>query len=76
MREDQRLIPTLPKNDRLVGFLNMAYPECRVINLRRDLRDIALSMWKSRFSGRTLAYTYRFDWMSAKFNLYAANTAL
>lgn len=80
--EDQRLLPDLPKgtrayidkmpeNYRLVGFLKTAYPQARIIHIKRDPRDIALSMWKSHFSGTVLAYTYRLDWMAQKFNLYA-----
>lgn len=82
VKEDQRLLPNLPtsavayvdkmpENYRLVGFLKMAYPNSRIISLRRDPRDIALSMWKSHFSGSVLSYTYNWDWMAAKFNLYA-----
>lgn len=86
VREDQRLLPELPKNAvayvdkmpenyRLVGFLKRAYPNCKIINVRRDPRDIALSMWKSHFSGSVLSYAYDWDWMAAKFNLYAGSMA-
>ena len=84
--EDQRLLPDLPErtvayvdkmpeNYRLVGFLKLAYPNCRIINVRRDPRDIALSMWKSHFSGTALSYTYDWDWMAFRFNLYAQSMA-
>jgi tetratricopeptide (TPR) repeat protein len=83
VREDTRLLPDLPEgaslyvdkmpeNYRLVGFLKAAYPDCRIINLRRDPRDIAQSMWKSHFSGSLLSYAYDLRWMAAKFNLYAS----
>lgn len=82
VQEEQRLLPALPQgtvayidkmpeNYRLVGFLKSAYPNARIINVCRDPRDIALSMWKSHFSGSVLSYTYDWDWMAAKFNLYA-----
>lgn len=32
-------------------------------------------MWKSHFSGSVLSYTYDWDWMAAKFNLYARSMA-
>ncbi|MGC1504490.1 MAG: sulfotransferase [Sulfitobacter sp.] len=84
--QDQGLLPELPEgtlayvdkmpeNYRLIGFLKTAYPDCRIINLRRDPRDIALSMWKSHFSGTVLSYTYNWGWMAAKFNLYAKSMA-
>lgn len=86
VEQDQRLLPELPEaalayvdkmpeNYRLIGFLKTAYPNCHIINLRRDPRDIALSMWKSHFSGSVLSYTYDWDWMAAKFNLYAKSMA-
>jgi tetratricopeptide (TPR) repeat protein len=82
VEQDQRQLPELPEgalayvdkmpeNYRLIGFLKSAYPDCHIINLRRDPRDIALSMWKSHFSGTVLSYTYDWNWMAAKFNLYA-----
>ena len=86
VREDQRLLPDLPEdtvayidkmpeNYRLVGFLKMAYPNARIAHVRRDPRDIALSMWKSHFSGAVLSYSYDLDWMAEKFNLYAQSMA-
>jgi tetratricopeptide (TPR) repeat protein len=80
--EDTRLLPDLPEgtlayvdkmpeNYRLVGFLKAVYPDCRIINIRRDPRDIALSMWKSHFSGSLLSYANDFEWMATKFNRYA-----
>lgn len=86
IREDQRLMPDLPEgtvayvdkmpeNYRLVGFLKSAYPNARIINVRRDPRDIALSMWKSHFSGTALSYTYDWDRMAFRFNLYAQSMA-
>jgi hypothetical protein len=83
---DRRLLPELadgttayvdkmPENHRLVGFLKTAYPAARVINLRRDPRDIALSMWRGHFSGTALSYTYDLQAMAHRFNLYAETMA-
>jgi tetratricopeptide (TPR) repeat protein len=84
--EDQRLLPALPEgtrayvdkmpeNYRLIGFLKTAYPSCKIIQVTRDPRDIALSMWKSHFSGTVLSYTYDLHWMAHRFNLYAKTMA-
>lgn len=81
-KQDNELLPPLPphtaaytdkmpENYRLVGFLEMIHPNARIIHIRRDPRDNALSMWKSHFSGSVLSYTYDLKWMAAKFNLYA-----
>ena len=39
--------------------------------MRRDPRDIALSMWRGRFTGRALDYTYDQQAMARRFNTYA-----
>jgi len=80
---DRKLLPEMPKgtrayvdkmpeNYRLLGFLATAYPQAKFINLRRDPRDIALSMWRGHFSGTALAYTYDLKAMAHRFNLYAS----
>lgn len=83
VEQDQALLPNLPEdastyvdkmpeNYRLIGFLKSAYPQCKIINLVRDPRDIALSMWRGHFSGTALSYTYDLPAMPHRFNLYAA----
>ena len=80
--EDLRLLPPLPagtqayvdkmpENFRLVGFLKSIYPEAKIVNVRRDPRDIALSMFQAHFSGAALNYTYDLKAMADHFNLYA-----
>jgi tetratricopeptide (TPR) repeat protein len=80
--EDRRLLPALPagtrayvdkmpENFRLVGFLKTIYPEAKIVHLRRDPRDVALSMFQAHFSGAALNYTYDLKAMAAHFNLYA-----
>ena len=61
----------MPENYRLVGFLEMVHPNAKIIHIRRDPRDKALSMWKSHFSGTALNYTYDLKSIAAKFNLYS-----
>jgi tetratricopeptide (TPR) repeat protein len=80
--EDRRLLPAIsegaeayvdkmPGNYRLVGFLKSIYPNSKIINVRRDPRDIALSMFRAHFSGSALNYTYDLKAMADHFNLYA-----
>ncbi|AVO39349.1 tetratricopeptide repeat-containing sulfotransferase family protein [Pukyongiella litopenaei] len=61
----------MPENYRLVGFLRTACPAARFICLRRDPRDVALSMWREIFDGTALAYTYDLAAMADRFNLFA-----
>ena len=64
-------VDKMPENYRLVGFIRTAYPHARIINLTRDPRDIALSMWRGHFSGTALNYSYDLAAMAHRFNLYA-----
>lgn len=67
----QAYVDKMPENHRWVGFLKSAYPDCRIIHMRRDPRDIALSMWRSRFPTGAMGYTYDWKAMAHRFNLYA-----
>lgn len=80
--EDIRLLPSIPEgtaayvdkmpeNSRLLGFLKSIYPESKIVNVCRDPRDIALSMFRAHFSGSALNYTYDLQAMAERFNLYA-----
>lgn len=64
-------VDKMPENYRFIGFLKQAYPDCKIINMVRDPKDIALSMWRGRFSGTALNYTYNQRAMAARFNIYA-----
>lgn len=61
----------MPENYRLIGFLKSVHPGARFVHLRRDPRDVALSMWRGHFSGSALNYTYDLRAMAHRFNLYA-----
>lgn len=64
-------VDKMPENYRLVGFLKAAHPGARIVHLRRDPRDVALSMWRGHFAGSALNYTYDLKAMAHRFNLYA-----
>ncbi len=64
-------VDKMPENYRLIGFLMAAYPDARVVSVRRDPRDIALSMWRAHFSGSALSYSYDLKAMAHHFNQYA-----
>jgi len=51
-------VDKMPANYRYVGFLATAFPDARFICLRRDPRDVALSMWRSYFPSRGMDYTF------------------
>lgn len=61
----------MPENYRLAGFLLAARADARVIHLRRDPRDVALSLWQAHLAGSALNYAYDLRAMAHRFNLYA-----
>jgi hypothetical protein len=61
----------MPENYRLIGFLLTAFPQARIVHLRRDPRDAALSLWRGHFSGSALGYAYDLAGMAQHFNAYA-----
>lgn len=64
-------VDKLPDNYHLLGLLRAARPDCRIVHLMRDPRDIALSMWRGHFDKRGMGYTFDLGAMAHRFNLYA-----
>ncbi|CUH86229.1 cellulose synthase subunit BcsC [Phaeobacter sp. CECT 5382] len=73
--EIQAYSDKMPENYRYIGYLIKAFPNCRILCMRRDARDIALSMWQAHFSGQALAYSYDLAAMAERFNLHAEMVA-
>ncbi len=65
-------VDKMPDNYKLVGFLKSAFPDARFVHLRRDPRAIALSIWRTSFSGSALAYGYDLAALAEHANAYAA----
>lgn len=62
----------MPSNFRFVGPLLCAFPNARVVNVRRDPRDVALSMWMRRFPAGGMGFTHHLPWIADQANLYQA----
>ncbi|MGH8156340.1 MAG: tetratricopeptide repeat-containing sulfotransferase family protein [Rhodanobacteraceae bacterium] len=54
-----------PLNFRWLHIAAAMFPQARVIHLRRDPRDTALSLWSQDFAHPDLAFAYDFDDMAA-----------
>ena len=63
-------IDKMPGNYRLIGHLITAFPNCKILNLSRDPRAVAWSIWRNYFATNDHAYAYNFEAMAQHFNLY------
>jgi tetratricopeptide (TPR) repeat protein len=54
-----------PLNFRYLDIAAAMFPQARVIHLRRDSRDTALSLWSQDFAHADLAFAYDFDDIAA-----------
>ncbi|WP_147235270.1 sulfotransferase [Ruegeria sp. A3M17] len=59
-----------PGNYALLGAIAQAFPEAVILNVERDPRDVALSMWRTHFGAAGLHYTHDLKWMAAEANRY------
>lgn len=63
-------IDKMPSNYRLVGMLLAAFPGCVILHMRRDPRDVGLSMWRTYFSSPAMSFTYDQAAIAVQINLY------
>jgi len=50
-----------PLNFQYIGFILKAFPECKIIHLKRDARAVCWSIYKHYFSGNGNGWAYNFD---------------
>lgn len=67
----QAFVDKMPSNFMYVGPLLTAFPNATILHIRRDPRDVALSMWRTWFSAQTMAFTCELAQMARYINLYA-----
>ena len=63
-------VDKLPGNYKHLGLLAAAFPNARFLQLDRDPRDVALSMWRAYLSAPALSYVYDQTAMAHEVNLY------
>src|SRR5262249_47031696 len=63
-----RVVDKLPDNYLHAGLIPALFPRARIIHSRRDLRDVALSCWKTNF-GR-IPWTSHVDHIVNRFEQY------
>jgi len=64
-----RITDKLPDNFRFVGLIHLAFPNARIIHVRRDPIDTCLSCFSKLFSGE-LSYTYSLEELGRYYQAY------
>lgn len=56
-----RVVDKLPHNFLHLGLINLVFPRARIIHIRRDLRDVAVSNYFTNFKHKHGGMAYAFD---------------
>ena len=70
LAKDKFIVDKMPHNFLSIGAIKRAFPESKIIYMKRDLRAIAWSQFKSKFGSDGLAYTYNEDSIVDHFQFY------
>ncbi|KAB6718163.1 MULTISPECIES: sulfotransferase [Roseobacteraceae] len=70
LAKDRFVVDKMPHNFLSIGAIKRAFPEGKIIYMKRDLRAIAWSQFKSKFSSDGLAYTYNEGSIVEHFEFY------
>ena len=57
-------------NFRFIGFILTAFPEAKIVHMKRDARAICWSIYKSNFRSKGNGYSYNFDDLAGFYGLY------
>ena len=60
----------LPLNFIYIGFILTAFPEAKIVHMKRDARAICWSIYKSNFRSKGNGYSYNFDDLAGFYGLY------
>ena len=63
-------VDKMPDNFMVIGYLLNAFPNATILEMQRDPRDVALSMWASHFPTTAHSYANALPSMAARMNLY------
>ena len=60
----------LPLNFTYIGFILTAFPEAKIVHMKRDARAICWSIYKSNFRNTGNGYSYNIDDLAGFYGLY------
>ncbi|MCB1340426.1 MAG: sulfotransferase [Pseudooceanicola sp.] len=68
-------VDKMPANHAHLGLLLSAFPEARAVDMLRDPRDVAASMWMQRFAAGGMAYASSMRHIGEVANIYRRHMA-
>jgi len=60
----------MPTNFRYIGFILKAFPEAKIVNLKRDSRAVCWSIYKSYFPAKGLGFAFNMEDLAGYYNSY------
>jgi tetratricopeptide (TPR) repeat protein len=64
------VVDKLPANFRLIGLIQKAFPEARILHMRRDPVAVCWSVYKTYFTHTTIGYAHNLQHTMAYYDLY------
>jgi len=61
----------LPLNFLCIGYILTAFPEAKIVHMKRDARAICWSIYKTNFGSTSIGYSYNIDDLTGFYSLYA-----
>ena len=68
--ETEYLIDKAPLNFKWIGFINLIFPNSKIIHCKRNAMDICWSNYKNTFASKLMNYTYDFNDLAIFYKAY------
>ena len=62
------VVDKMPDNYHNIGWINLLFPQARIIHARRDMRDVAMSCWQTQFG--SIRWACHIEHLVARFESY------